>query len=310
LESTQQPEQGHAIRVVVRRTGLSVHVIRVWERRYGAVKPVRSPTNRRLYSNADIERLRLLSIATKAGHSISHIAALSDERLQELIRMDAPSEITRPLQPAGDAAEYVAACMLAIERLDVVGLETQLTRAATEMSQQALIETVIDPLMHGIGDAWQRGVLRIADEHVATDVIRTFLGNMQNLRRPSASGPGIVVTMPVGQVHEIGAMMVTVLATSAGWRALYLGPDVPSEEICGAARRHRAKVVALSLVFPLGDPHVSRELRRIHTGLDAGVAIFAGGRASNSYSETLEEIGAHVLTGLGDLGDHLRPYSE
>jgi MerR family transcriptional regulator, light-induced transcriptional regulator len=309
LDSVQETEQGHAIRVVVRRTGLSAHVIRVWERRYRAVEPVRTATNRRLYTEADIERLRLLHVATKAGHTISHIAALPNERLQELIRLDAPNEPAVPLQGTGDAAKYLSACMLAVERLDPVELEVQLTRAATEFSQQVLLETIVDPLMHQIGNAWQKGSLRIADEHMACAVVRTFLGSLQDLRRAPASGPGIVVTTPSGQVHEVGAMMVAILAAAAGWRAIYLGPDLPADEICGAARRHGASVVALSIVFPTEDPQMPRELRRLRSGLDVGVEIFAGGRASNSYAAPLREIGAHVFTKLGDLGDRLAPYA-
>src|SRR5262245_25366803 len=81
-------EQGYPIRAVARRTGLTSHVIRVWEKRYGAVSPMRTPTNRRLYSDTDVERLRLLHQATLAGHSIGQIAQLPNERLQALVAAD------------------------------------------------------------------------------------------------------------------------------------------------------------------------------------------------------------------------------
>ena len=67
----------YSIKVVARRTGLSPHVIRAWERRYGAVEPERSATGRRLYSDTEIERLQALERATRAGHSIGQIAQLS-----------------------------------------------------------------------------------------------------------------------------------------------------------------------------------------------------------------------------------------
>ena len=94
-------EPRHPMKIVVRRSGLTPHVIRVWERRYGAVIPLRTPTNRRLYSDADIERLRVLRHLTHAGHSISHIAQLPMEQLQSLVRADTDEEPVGV--PPGDA---------------------------------------------------------------------------------------------------------------------------------------------------------------------------------------------------------------
>jgi methanogenic corrinoid protein MtbC1 len=290
------------MRVAARRSGLSPHVIRVWERRYGAVEPARTETNRRLYSDGDVERLRLLHLATQAGHGIGQIANLPIERLQELVRQDGPAFPAAPaVNGAADAADIIAACMDCVRRLDAAGLEEQLARAAVDMSQHALMEQVIDPLMQGIGEAWQSGSLRVADEHVASAVVRAFLGGLQDLRRPPASGPGLVVTTLSGQVHEVGAMMVAASATAAGWRTIYLGPDLPAEEIVSAARRHNARAVALSFVYPTDDPRIPGELQRLRRSLDDDMEILAGGRASASYHAALAAIGAHRVADLADL---------
>ena len=84
-QSEDRPNR-HPIQVVSRRTGLSQDVIRVWERRYHAVSPERSPTNRRLYSDEDIQRLALLRRATKGGRRIGDVAGLSDEQVQRIAR--------------------------------------------------------------------------------------------------------------------------------------------------------------------------------------------------------------------------------
>src|SRR4051794_32783934 len=89
-ESLEAPSGArHPIAVVAERTGLSQDVLRVWERRYGAVHPVRSPSGQRLYRDADVERLRLLNAATQAGRSIRHVAALSTEAISQLVNEDA-----------------------------------------------------------------------------------------------------------------------------------------------------------------------------------------------------------------------------
>src|ERR687893_2534240 len=84
------------IKLVARQTGLSVHTIRVWEKRYGAVRPVRASNNRRLYSDEDVDRLKLLRQATMAGHSIGQIARSSAAELRRLLRDDLATRNTDP----------------------------------------------------------------------------------------------------------------------------------------------------------------------------------------------------------------------
>src|SRR3954468_363886 len=111
-----------SIKVVARETGLSVHAIRVWERRYGAVQPTRAGNNRRLYNEQDVERLRLLHQATSAGHSIGQIAQATTAELDQLLRQS----LTRGRPAAGrskrtdrDATEdLMNAALRATERLD------------------------------------------------------------------------------------------------------------------------------------------------------------------------------------------------
>ena len=122
-------ESHHSILSVSRRTGLSPHVIRVWERRYEAVKPNRTNTNRRVYSNAEIERLQLLRRATEAGHSIKNIAGLETAKLEGLVTTaDAAPAAIRVQVPSANNT-FVQECISATQRLDGVAFEEVLARA-------------------------------------------------------------------------------------------------------------------------------------------------------------------------------------
>ena len=92
----------YPIRYVAQQTGLSTHVIRVWEKRYQAVVPKRTDTNRRVFCGRDIERLKMLRTAVRIGHSISQIAGLSSEDLMELVKIDVPdaSEVSTARESA------------------------------------------------------------------------------------------------------------------------------------------------------------------------------------------------------------------
>lgn len=301
-----QIEQEYPIKIVARRTGLTLHVIRVWEKRYGAVLPTRTPTNRRLYSDADIERLLLLRRATLAGHNIGQVAQLPKERLLALVSADEavaspPLQSVSPSSDESSAQSHLNACMAAVERLDAEALEAALMRAAVTLSQPALIDWIVIPVMQKIGDLWREGSLRVAHEHLASAVVRTFLGNMRGGFEILASAPNLIVATPAGQVHELGALIVAVTAASEGWRVTYLGPNLPAEEIAGAAQQNEAKAVTLSIVYPADDPRLRDELRKLRRCLAEETVLLVGGRAAGSYSDVLGAIGAVKLNDMASL---------
>ena len=306
MESTP----GHSIKVVVRRTGLSAHVIRVWEKRYQAVVPARTETNRRVYSDEDIARLQWLQQAVQAGQSIGLIAHLSTPELMKLVRAEqaAAPLAQRPTDREGEeknSGEFLAQALVAVQELDAVSLEEQLVRASIALSQRHLLEEVVQPLMERIGQMWQEGTLRVADEHMASAVVRSFIGNLRASFQVSATAPHVVATTPAGQLHEIGALLATVVATSEGWNSTFLGPNLPVEEIAGAAVQKEAKAVLLSIVYPGDDPHLGGELVKLRRLLGDDIALLAGGRAAQHYRRFLDQAGAVTLGNLNDLRDSL-----
>jgi len=294
--------------VVTQRTGLTSHVLRAWERRYGAVEPGRSEGGHRLYSDADIERLRLLHELTLHGHQIGGIATLPDGELRELLREDRRDEVTVP-GPDGAAADRereLARRLLdeaygAVESLDTEGLDALLRRAALVLNTSAFLGELLVPLMTRIGEAWSAGKLRPSHEHAASAVAARVTGWMMDVFEPVESAPSIVVGTPAGHRHELGALAAAVVAASEGWRVHYLGPDLPAADVALAAHRCGARAVALSLVYPGSDARVDEELRRLRRELPAGIPVLVGGAAAGSYGPTLEEIGAVRLEGYGSL---------
>lgn len=290
------------IRVVSQQTGLSAHVIRIWEKRYRAVEPVRTPTNRRRYTQAEIERLQLLRRATELGHSIGTVARLTLAELSQLVGAASPAAAVprnnpAPTRPGGD---HQSRCLEAIRRLDAPALEQALERAALELGSQGVLRKLVAPLAQQVGQLWQQGELTVAQEHFATAVIRTFVGN---LARPFAlpdCAPNLIVATPAGQLHELGAVLVAAAAATLGWRVTYLGVGLPATEIAGAARQNDARAVALSIVYPADDPALPAELASLRRQLPPHVAILTGGRAATAYRATLDRLGAEVLTGLDD----------
>ena len=283
----------HPIGVVSRRTGLKPDLIRAWERRYGAVAPGRSDTRRRLYSDEDVSRLQLLKRVVDTGRSIGQVASLSNEELDSLIAVD-PGPGRAPAQaPSGEIADlYLELCLSAARRLEVGELELHLQRASVALSRTSLLDKLLVPLLHRVGDLWHRGEMRPTHEHVASAVVRSFLGGMYHAYDIPATAPHLIATTPPRQRHELGALMVAAVAAGEGWQATYLGPDLPPEEIAAAATEKGAQAVALSLIYPPDDPGLADDLRRLRRLLGPAMVVLAGGRACTAYGAVLDEIGA------------------
>ena len=296
----------NSIRIVAQQTGLSPHVIRIWEKRYGAVNPARTATKRRVYVAADIERLSLLRQVTHAGHSIGNIARLSDEQLRKLAGGNGSVLAAVRVPAAQPAAEQmVFACLAAIQKLDSVALDALLEAAAVNFGQHGLLQKIVGPLAAALGEQWRAGTITSAHEHMASWIIRLFLGKNSKPFGVNGNAPTLIVGTPAGQIHEIGAVMVVAAAADVGWRATYVGTSLPASEIAGAAIQNNARAVALSIVFPEDDPGLPGELQQLHRCLPEGVSLLVGGRAAPAYAETLRSIGARVCHDLDGLYAHL-----
>lgn len=295
-------EHLHPINVAARKAGMSPHLVRMWERRYKAVEPARTSSGRRLYSEADIERLILLHRATAEGQSIGRIAHLSSEELRDLVQPEnVPVAASVGERERVIAPEHLQLCLAAMKNLDAVELERRLLRASAELGQQAFVEELLHPLLELTGEMWADGQLRVAHEHLASTVVRSLLGSMYLAGASITAAPLLIGCTPRGQRHEFGALMVLVTAASLGWRTLYLGSDLPAEDIAEAAAKRNADAIALSVVYPSDDPELVSELRRLQQLNSRAAALLVGGRSAAAYGQVLEEIGAIQVEGLVDL---------
>ncbi|MDT8436913.1 MAG: MerR family transcriptional regulator [Gemmatimonadota bacterium] len=290
----------HPIQVVARRTGLTADVLRAWEKRYGVVEPSRSDGGRRLYSDEDVERLRLLHRASEAGRRIGRIAGLSTEALRDLVREDERQEARAPGPggPAPGAGPHLAAAWRAMDAFDARTLESVLLRATLSLGAPAFVEEVAAPLLRRVGDGWARGEVHPGNEHLASAVLRQVLASLVTSCAPAGGAPTLVVATPSGQGHEFGALFAAAVGAADGWRVVYLGADLPGDEIARTADRTGAAAVVLSLVHPEADPATAAALAELGETLDEDTALLAGGAAAPSYGPALGAAGAELVDDL------------
>jgi MerR family transcriptional regulator, light-induced transcriptional regulator len=225
-----------------RRVGVSDHLLRAWESRYGLLAPVRSPGGFRLYSEADESRIRAMQAYLADGLSAAEAARAALGGAGAV-----PS--AGPLAAVPAAGEYLAALRQALDAFDEPAAQAVLDRVLAGLSVPAVLRDLVLPYLVSLGERWQRGTASIAMEHFASHVIR---GRLAGLARGwgSGHGPQALLACPPGEQHDLALMMFGVVLHRNGWRIGYLGPNTPVEELERAASVSRPDLVVLAAARP------------------------------------------------------------
>jgi MerR family transcriptional regulator, light-induced transcriptional regulator len=267
-----------------RRLGVTDHVLRAWENRYGLLQPVRSHGGFRLYSEADQARVRRMQAYLAAGLSAAEAAraALGDDPGTTAASAGGPS--------ASAAGELAAALRQAMDDFDEPAAQAVLDRLLAGFTVPAFLRDVVLPFLADLGERWQRGTATVAMEHFASNLIR---GRLAGLARDwgSGHGPQALLACPPGELHELALMMFGIVLHRAGWRIDYLGTNTPVSELARVADASRPDLVVLAATVPQGLEPFREDLMSMarHTPL-----ALAGAGAT---AELATAVGARLMPG-------------
>lgn len=306
----------HPIQVAARRAGLNPALLRAWERRYQAVRPWRSETRQRLYSDHDVERLRRLRIVTEAGRRISEVAALDDEQLAALLTEDTVQH--RALTPPGVSGrpsldELLERALARVRDRDERGLRRELERAVLLYDPLLFLDDVLGALMERVGAAWADHSIDPSHEHVTSIVVRTLLEDLLVRLEPDQPRARVAVAVPAGERHELGGFALSVALAVCGCEGLRLGSELPANTIVRFAHEQSVDAVALSVTWEGNTRHLEEELLGLRRALDPSVQMIVGGWGSQRLERVIEEIEARAPSRLQDLPetiDHLLGHAQ
>ncbi|MCL4393552.1 MAG: cobalamin B12-binding domain-containing protein, partial [Chloroflexi bacterium] len=243
-----------APKAVAERTGVSVHLLRAWERRYGVPSPQRSAATRyRVYDEKDIEDVMWMKRQVEAGVA----PALAGQRFREQ-RLK-----TRPA-PSGGSTQ-LSSYRSALERALLDGDESSARRTLDEafglFALDEVANEIIQPAMVEIGEGWVRNEVTVWHEHFATNVIKHKLAAIMSWHAAVLSGPSIMCACAAGEEHELGLVLFALAARRRGWQVSYLGQATPLSNVGDVAALARgawfavsiSTVLGLAQVFPLFD---------------------------------------------------------
>ncbi|GAA3970717.1 MerR family transcriptional regulator [Hymenobacter antarcticus] len=205
-------------------SGIKAHTIRVWEQRYDLLKPVRTPTNIRLYSEEDLRRLLNVATLCGRGQRISQVARLSDEEINAAV-----------LACCDDGHDYhlqVNALLAAMLGFDEILINHLFSEATARMGFEKMMLYIAYPLLQRIGLMWLAGAVNPAQEHMMSHLLRQkMLAATDALPGVPTSARRWLLFLPIDELHELALLFMNYALRLRGQHTLYLGQNMPTEEL-------------------------------------------------------------------------------
>ena len=279
------------IRTVAALTGVNPITLRAWERRYGLVRPLRTPKGHRVYTQAHVDEIRRVLALTAEGVSIGQVReALSAEKAQPAKRE--PS--------AGPWAGYRARLAAAIAAFDERAMEEICAAALAQHPMARVDRLLLLPMLEELGARWSKVAGGVAEEHFFSAYLRNKIGARFHHRRLPDAGPKLLLACVPGEQHEVGLLLFALAAHDAGMRIVLLGADVPFGEAAAAARRAQCEAVVLSSSIEPDGRRFFDELAQLADWVKR--PVFVGGMTALAHADALHAAGAVALSPAIDEG--------
>ncbi len=290
----------HRIHRVAKLTGLSKDVIRVWERRYGLVKPSRSSNRYREYSDEEVALLRFVKAQMEQGATIGALAVEGRDQLVARMRVATPvsAEEQKPHERLLDDL------MGSLDPLDKAGFERRLNGAVAVIPFDEAVQRILLPLQRRIGELWHQGRLNIAVEHYVTKIIQQKLFSVMNQLPVNEFGPRILIACPEGETHEIGAQAVAYIAAIRGCHVYYLGPNLPHSDLVIFCETITPDLVLLSLTEVQPEAAALQQLKDLEQ-LATRWSVAVGGQGARAIGDRLRDTKIELLDDLTALHSRL-----
>ncbi len=304
--------------MVSKLTGISIHTLRAWEKRYQAVVPMRDDSGRRAYNDKELEKLKLLGKICSLGGSIGNLANLKTPELKELMGKFQTSETyeeNAPVQVINnepvDTQKVLNHLLLALQdfKLDIISHE--LHKLKITMSTKDLAFNVLIPLLQEIGFRVNNNTLTIAQEHALSSIIRFHLGQFvyQNYERKRKKGQIATLATPEGEYHEFGILLASLLCIHHGLSFYYLGANMPASGFVEASKSLGSTILILGTTksnqfnkTDALDGYISQLINK----MDDSQMLLLGGDGNFTLSKYIKDQKFHFISTFQHLDSYIK----
>lgn len=266
------------IRDLENLSGIKAHTIRIWEQRYSFLKPKRSQTNIRYYESDELKTLLNIALLNKYGYKISQIDKMPVEMMKEKI-----------LSLTGDGVQQeilINDIMHSMIELDGEKLEEILDGYIMNNGIDKTINQLIFPFLEKIGILWLTDHIKVAQEHLVSNIIRQkLIMGIEKVSNLQIGNKLVVMFLPQGEFHELGLLYVNYLLKIRGTKIIYLGADLPLVELEAVVKFKKPDYVYSHLT---STPARFSFEKFVNSGEKLkGVTMVVSGRMVNGYHKKL-----------------------
>tara|TARA_R110002124_G_scaffold45664_3_gene137797 strand:+ start:424 stop:1338 length:915 start_codon:yes stop_codon:yes gene_type:complete len=234
-------------------SGIKAHTIRIWEKRYNVLQPMRTDTNIRLYDLASLQKLLNITLLHEYGYKISKIASYPEEKIPALVREIVSSKNAK--------SHAISAFKMAMMNFDQELFLNTYNWLIEEKSFKEIFHQVFIPLLNELGLLWQTDTISPAHEHFVSYLIKQkLLVNSEKLQElePTKKGKVFVLSLPMNEIHELGLMYLHYEILLSGYKSIYLGESMPIESL-KELKKHFESIVYVSFFTVQPDRTVINE---------------------------------------------------
>jgi DNA-binding transcriptional MerR regulator/methylmalonyl-CoA mutase cobalamin-binding subunit len=289
----------HRIHGVAKLTSLSKDVIRVWERRFALLKPIRGANRYRNYSDEDVALLRFLKEQLDAGGSIGELAKLGREELLGRARASAP----RVSFVDNTFSRLLRELLSTLNPFDRVIFEKRLNGAVAVVPFEEALHGILLPLQEQVGQLWHENHIDVAIEHYVTKQIQQKIFSAMNQLPVAEFGAKVVVACPPGEEHDIAALTVAYRCRVRGCRVHYLGANVPVASLANLCGKVEPDLTIMSFPLALSDDKATELVQALADEVSPVSNLAVGGHGALAMRDLFVKYNITVLEDFAEL-DH------
>lgn len=293
----------YTIKQASRLTGVSEASLRAWERRYGAVVPHRNESGYRVYDEEALAAISTMRRLVDMGWSPAEAADAVRNGTVPLVRNQAAGPDTSDGVRPPNTVTFTQSFLSAAAQMDTAGIEESLDRCFALGSFEHVVDSWLFPALKALGEGWARGEIDIAGEHAASHAVHRRLSAAFDAAGSRSRGPAVVVGLPSGSQHDLGALAFATAIRRRGLDVLYLGANVPVSSWEAAVRSREARAAVLSVVTPEDRPAAVAVAGRLLSRAPVPI-VCAGGASAANLLEGVQTLASSIGAAAQRL-DHL-----
>jgi len=250
-------------------SGIKAHTIRIWEQRYSLLKPKRTATKIRYYSNDELKLVLNISLLNRYGYKISHIDKMTSKEMQEKIFSLSQAEAQQD-RTVNDLIN----CMIDLE---IEQFESALDKCIASKGIEKTITTIVFPFLEKVGLLWQTNHINPAQEHLVTNIIRQkLIMGIENAKSVFQVNKTILLFLPEGEYHELCLLFIHYILKSKGFKIFYLGADIPIKDVLYVANLKKPSFLYCHLTSVAHNFNVEKYLTQVGNKLQDNKLIISG----------------------------------